>query len=144
MCSYLALSYYAAYQSKITEAYGSGHHSELYSLRMLNQCFHGFPGKKRTLTLRIDRADGERTEVEVVCRLDTPTEVEYYLNGGILNESGDEMSYVHPVAVPNTAPATQPVSSIAPSKPALKRPEIGMPSPPGAPRAATPVSRQVK
>ena len=37
------------------------------------------------LTLVIHRADGSRDELAVTCRLDTANEVQYYLNGGILN-----------------------------------------------------------
>jgi aconitate hydratase len=31
------------------------------------------------------RADGSKVEFETLCRVDTPVEVEYYRNGGILN-----------------------------------------------------------
>jgi aconitate hydratase len=31
------------------------------------------------------RADGSTVEFETLCRVDTPVEVEYYRNGGILN-----------------------------------------------------------
>lgn len=31
----------------------------------------------------------------------------YYLNGGILDESREELSYIHPIAVANTGPASQ-------------------------------------
>jgi aconitate hydratase len=36
------------------------------------------------LTMRIHRADGSQEEVSLLCRIDTPIEVEYYLHGGIL------------------------------------------------------------
>jgi aconitate hydratase len=36
------------------------------------------------VTLVIHRTDGTRKEVEVLLRIDTPIEVDYYLNGGIL------------------------------------------------------------
>jgi aconitate hydratase len=36
------------------------------------------------LTLVITRADGSKTEVQVLCRVDTADEVEYYKHGGIL------------------------------------------------------------
>ena len=39
---------------------------------------------QQDLTLRITRANGDSAEVSVSCRLDTPVEVEYYRNGGIL------------------------------------------------------------
>ena len=35
-------------------------------------------------TLVIVRADGKREEVSVILRIDTPIEVDYYRNGGIL------------------------------------------------------------
>ena len=35
-------------------------------------------------TLRITRADGSKLEVIVTLRIDTPIEVDYYRNGGIL------------------------------------------------------------
>jgi len=36
------------------------------------------------VTLRVQRADGETEEVPLTLRIDTPIEVDYYLNGGIL------------------------------------------------------------
>lgn len=39
---------------------------------------------QQELVLVIHRADGERHEVPVLCRIDTPIEVEYYRHGGIL------------------------------------------------------------
>ncbi len=39
---------------------------------------------KQTLTVRATAEDGSVKEFEVVCRADTPVEVEYYHNGGIL------------------------------------------------------------
>jgi aconitate hydratase len=36
------------------------------------------------LTLRINRANGQREEERVHCRIDTPIEIDYYQNGGIL------------------------------------------------------------
>ncbi|WP_313950386.1 aconitate hydratase AcnA, partial [Accumulibacter sp.] len=38
----------------------------------------------QNLTLVIERADGERVERPVLCRIDTPIEVQYYWSGGIL------------------------------------------------------------
>jgi len=37
------------------------------------------------LPLRIARRDGRTTEIEIISRLDTPTEVAYFLNGGMLH-----------------------------------------------------------
>ena len=37
-----------------------------------------------TVKLDITRADGSMTSADLVCRIDTLDEVEYYLNGGIL------------------------------------------------------------
>ena len=55
--------------------------SETYSVSGLEA-----PGFKpqQMLTLGIERASGERFEVPVRVRIDTPIEVEYYLHGGIL------------------------------------------------------------
>jgi aconitate hydratase len=39
---------------------------------------------QQELTLRIHRTDGRRDDVTVLCRIDTPIEVEYYRYGGIL------------------------------------------------------------
>ncbi|PLX74472.1 MAG: aconitate hydratase AcnA [Azoarcus sp.] len=36
------------------------------------------------LNMRIHRADGSQEDVSLLCRIDTPIEVEYYLHGGIL------------------------------------------------------------
>ena len=41
-----------------------------------------YPGKKMTVT--VTDPDGEQREFHATCRLDTPVEVEYYRNGGIL------------------------------------------------------------
>lgn len=38
-----------------------------------------------TVTLTVHRADGSTTSVELLCRIDTLDEVEYYRNGGILH-----------------------------------------------------------
>lgn len=40
---------------------------------------------QQDLTLRITRANGESEDLEVICRIDTPIEVEYYQHGGILS-----------------------------------------------------------
>jgi aconitate hydratase len=40
------------------------------------------PGKTLQVVAKAD--DGKVTEFEVVCRIDTPNEVEYYRHGGIL------------------------------------------------------------
>ena len=39
---------------------------------------------RMTLKAIIHRADGKKDEIEVLCRIDTLNEVEYYRNGGIL------------------------------------------------------------
>ena len=39
---------------------------------------------QQELTLRITRADGNSSELPVLCRVDTDIEVEYYRHGGIL------------------------------------------------------------
>lgn len=39
---------------------------------------------RQDVTLRIDRADGSSTNVPLTLRIDTPIELEYYKNGGIL------------------------------------------------------------
>ena len=39
---------------------------------------------QQDLTLRLTRKDGTSTDVPVVCRIDTPIEVEYFQHGGIL------------------------------------------------------------
>ncbi len=39
---------------------------------------------QQELTLRITRADGRTETIPVICRVDTPIEVEYYRHGGIL------------------------------------------------------------
>ena len=39
---------------------------------------------QQDLTLRITREDGSTEDVNVTCRIDTPIEVDYYRNGGIL------------------------------------------------------------
>ncbi len=39
---------------------------------------------RQDVTLRITRADGSETDVTLILRIDTPIEIEYYKNGGIL------------------------------------------------------------
>jgi aconitate hydratase len=39
---------------------------------------------QQDVTLVVHRADGSRLEVDLLCRIDTATEVDYYMNGGIL------------------------------------------------------------
>jgi aconitate hydratase len=39
---------------------------------------------QQTLTVRMTRADGSRQDIPVLCRIDTPIEVDYYKHGGIL------------------------------------------------------------
>ena len=42
-------------------------------------------GPRQRVTLRIGRSNGRTDEVEVLCRIDTENEVEYFRNGGILH-----------------------------------------------------------
>jgi len=39
---------------------------------------------QQDVTVRITRADGPKQDISVVCRIDTPIEVDYYQHGGIL------------------------------------------------------------
>src|SRR5262249_3162140 len=39
---------------------------------------------QQELTLRITRANGKTQDVRIICRIDTPIEIEYYQHGGIL------------------------------------------------------------
>lgn len=39
---------------------------------------------QQTLTLQVRRADGSTLAVPLLCRIDTPIEIEYYRHGGIL------------------------------------------------------------
>ena len=39
---------------------------------------------QQQVTLQIERADGSRRSVPLLCRIDTPIEIEYYRHGGIL------------------------------------------------------------
>ena len=39
---------------------------------------------RQDVTLRITRADGSVSDVTLILRIDTPIEIEYYKNGGIL------------------------------------------------------------
>jgi aconitate hydratase len=39
---------------------------------------------QQDLTLRITRADGSAQMLPVICRIDTPIEIDYYQHGGIL------------------------------------------------------------
>ena len=39
---------------------------------------------RQNLTVRATRADGTTIEFVTTCRIDTPVEIEYYRNGGIL------------------------------------------------------------
>jgi aconitate hydratase len=41
-------------------------------------------GPQQELTLVVRRKDGTTREVPVLCRIDTPIEVDYYQHGGIL------------------------------------------------------------
>jgi aconitate hydratase len=42
-------------------------------------------GPRQNVTLKITRSNGKTDEVEVLCRIDTENEVEYFRNGGILH-----------------------------------------------------------
>jgi aconitate hydratase len=39
---------------------------------------------RQDLKLRINRINGKTDSIEVICRIDTPIEVEYYVHGGIM------------------------------------------------------------
>ena len=39
---------------------------------------------QQDLKVRITRANGQSEEISVICRIDTPIEVDYYQHGGIL------------------------------------------------------------
>ena len=39
---------------------------------------------QQDVTVHIIRADGRKQDIAVVCRIDTPIEVDYYQHGGIL------------------------------------------------------------
>jgi len=47
--------------------------------------FSGRPKPRMTLTLRITSEDGAAKETNVLCRIDTVDEVEYFMSGGILH-----------------------------------------------------------
>ena len=53
---------------------------ETFGVSGISEDLH--PGKRMTVT--VTDADGGRREFHATCRLDTPVEVEYYRNGGIL------------------------------------------------------------
>jgi aconitate hydratase len=54
--------------------------TELYDVRGLNSGLK----PQQDLTLHITRADGKSEDVPVICRIDTPIEIDYYQHGGIL------------------------------------------------------------
>jgi aconitate hydratase len=54
--------------------------SEVFSITGLSDSIE--PGK--TVTLEIERKNGERDSVPVRLRIDTPIEIDYYRHGGIL------------------------------------------------------------
>ena len=54
--------------------------SERFSLRLGDDLRPG-----QSLTVEVERDDGTSTTFDVQCRLDTPIEIEYYRNGGILH-----------------------------------------------------------
>ena len=67
-------------KSESSESLGlTGH--ELFDIPDLSDSFE--PGQ--TLTVKVTNAkSGESKDITVVCRLDTPVEVDYYRQGGIL------------------------------------------------------------
>ena len=54
--------------------------SEVYRIHGLDDSLE----PRTRLTLHIRRTDGSETEVTLLCRIDTPIEIEYYRHGGIL------------------------------------------------------------
>ncbi|MEM9400215.1 MAG: aconitate hydratase AcnA [Verrucomicrobiota bacterium] len=90
----------------ITESFERIHRSNLVGMGVLPCCFEAGTNAKtlnldgsesytiigldnhvqprQQLTLQITRADNSKQDVPITCRLDTPVEVEYYRNGGIL------------------------------------------------------------
>ena len=58
---------------------------EVYSIDGLNAGLDAnFAGAARELTVTATRSDGTTVSFKAVCRIDTPQEVQYYKNGGIL------------------------------------------------------------
>jgi aconitate hydratase len=55
--------------------------SETFGLRGLE---NGGVRPRQDVTLTIERTSGEMVETTVILRIDTPIEIEYYKNGGIL------------------------------------------------------------
>jgi aconitate hydratase len=55
--------------------------SETYSTLNLEDALR--PGQ--TITVQAEHSDGRVTTFEATCRIDTPVEVDYYRNGGILH-----------------------------------------------------------
>jgi aconitate hydratase len=53
--------------------------TELFSLKGLSAL-----SPRMTMTLELTRANGKVENVELLCRIDTLDEIEYYNNGGIL------------------------------------------------------------
>ena len=53
---------------------------------------------QQTLTLVIQRSNGERVERPVLCRIDTPIEIEYFRHGGILPYVLDQLLADQPPA----------------------------------------------
>ena len=54
--------------------------TEIYSIKGLSNDVK----PRQKLTLEITRADGKVETVPVICRIDTPIEVDYFQHGGIL------------------------------------------------------------
>ncbi len=93
-------------QAVIAESFERIHRSNLIGMGVLPLCylegqtaqFLGLDGTetfniavddhvqpRQYLTVTATRADGKKVEFKTICRIDTPVEVEYYRNGGILH-----------------------------------------------------------
>jgi len=90
----------------VTESFERIHRSNLVGMGVLplqfkegeNYDTHGITGKEeytihldddvkpgQDVTLTVQNADGSTKDITLICRLDTPVEVDYYRNGGILH-----------------------------------------------------------
>jgi aconitate hydratase len=90
----------------IAESYERIHRSNLVGMGVLPLCFQGGASAdslgldgsehfdieiddalepRQDVTVRASRADGSLVEFKTTCRIDTPVEVDYYRNGGILH-----------------------------------------------------------
>ena len=57
---------------------------ELREKRLMKALLFYWDPKQQPLALVMTRRDGSRREIPVLCRIDTPIEVDYYRHGGIL------------------------------------------------------------